>query len=675
MIAGSKKRLKVHWLPAYSYTLYAALGRITEVGQQPQTMAMTQTISQDTTALPNWLNDLTAGGVKVQITRTVYDLPYLPFTTMTGPPLYGVNLRNRVAYSLVVDADNNVKPYRAATFYSYDTHGNVDKLVQDYGESSVMGISPNRHKLIRYDYDLISGKVNQVSYQPGQADAFYHQYTYDAENRITAVRTSTDSIEWQNDAAYTYYRHGPLARVQLGDLQLQGIDYAYTVQGWLKSINPSWVTPGGSTDQYDSDGLANSALLERGGYKLSLNYFDDGTYTDFTPIAPNTGYVQGDGLPTAAKRNLYNGNIGSMAIDIRQLAVGNGSRDAGPILYNYGYDQLNRISSMDPWAANGSFRPVGTSALPEFAERYGYDPNGNILTLHRNGDSAHQAMDQLNYKYIYAKTGGGTGEYVPGSAPTSGVDHLTNQLSSIGDAVTGNAYTGDIKSQPSFNYRYDPIGELVYDSVQKISNITWNVYGKILCMKDSGNLISFTYDAAGNRISKAVTHGSTTVTTWYVRDAQGNVMSVYTRGNSAINSSALSQTEAHLYGSSRLGLLNLSVNCASSLSQPNLRSLVRGNKLFELSNHLGNVLATISDKKLQHTSDNSTVDYYLADVLNANDYYSFGMQMPVRSFTASGNANYRYGFNGKEEDNEVKGVGDQIDYGFRMYDPRVGRFL
>ena len=37
--------------------------------------------------------------------------------------------------------------------------------------------------------------------------------------------------------------------------------------------------------------------------------------------------------------------------------------------------------------------------------------------------------------------------------------------------------------------------------------------------------------------------------------------------------------------------------------------------------------------------------------------------------------NYRYGFNGKENDNEVKGEGDEQDYGMRIYDPRVGRFL
>ncbi len=36
---------------------------------------------------------------------------------------------------------------------------------------------------------------------------------------------------------------------------------------------------------------------------------------------------------------------------------------------------------------------------------------------------------------------------------------------------------------------------------------------------------------------------------------------------------------------------------------------------------------------------------------------------------------YRFGFNGKENDNEVKGAGGQQDYGMRIYDTRLGRFL
>ena len=47
--------------------------------------------------------------------------------------------------------------------------------------------------------------------------------------------------------------------------------------------------------------------------------------------------------------------------------------------------------------------------------------------------------------------------------------------------------------------------------------------------------------------------------------------------------------------------------------------------------------------------------------------------MPGRQFFA-GNG-YRYGFNGKENDNEVKGEGAQQNYGFRIYDPRISKFL
>jgi RHS repeat-associated protein len=49
------------------------------------------------------------------------------------------------------------------------------------------------------------------------------------------------------------------------------------------------------------------------------------------------------------------------------------------------------------------------------------------------------------------------------------------------------------------------------------------------------------------------------------------------------------------------------------------------------------------------------------------------MGMPGRSYKAA--SGYRYGFNGKENDNEVKGDGNQQDYGMRIYDVRLGRFL
>jgi|GEM_PF-2772166 len=37
--------------------------------------------------------------------------------------------------------------------------------------------------------------------------------------------------------------------------------------------------------------------------------------------------------------------------------------------------------------------------------------------------------------------------------------------------------------------------------------------------------------------------------------------------------------------------------------------------------------------------------------------------------------NYRFGFNGQEMDNEIKGEGNSINYKYRVHDPRLGRFF
>ncbi len=101
-------------------------------------------------------------------------------------------------------------------------------------------------------------------------------------------------------------------------------------------------------------------------------------------------------------------------------------------------------------------------------------------------------------------------------------------------------------------------------------------------------------------------------------------------------------------------------------------SLTLGNKQYELSNHLGNVQVTLSDKKLgQAPPESSSFTHYLADVRTAVDYYPFGMQMPRRS----GVGEYRYGFNGMEKDDEAKGDGNQYTSLHRIYDPRLGRWL
>ncbi|MDI9342334.1 MAG: RHS repeat-associated core domain-containing protein, partial [Sediminibacterium sp.] len=74
------------------------------------------------------------------------------------------------------------------------------------------------------------------------------------------------------------------------------------------------------------------------------------------------------------------------------------------------------------------------------------------------------------------------------------------------------------------------------------------------------------------------------------------------------------------------------------------------------------------------TNNDGTMDGYYPDVLSVGDYYVFGGSIEERSYNVSP-ANYRYGFNGKENDNEVKGTGNQVDFGARGYDSRLGRWL
>jgi RHS repeat-associated protein len=57
--------------------------------------------------------------------------------------------------------------------------------------------------------------------------------------------------------------------------------------------------------------------------------------------------------------------------------------------------------------------------------------------------------------------------------------------------------------------------------------------------------------------------------------------------------------------------------------------------------------------------------------MSTTDYYPFGSEMPGRTYSSD---KYKFGFNGKEKDDEMKGSGNSLDFGARMYDSRVGRW-
>ncbi len=102
-----------------------------------------------------------------------------------------------------------------------------------------------------------------------------------------------------------------------------------------------------------------------------------------------------------------------------------------------------------------------------------------------------------------------------------------------------------------------------------------------------------------------------------------------------------------------------------------LSTFTRGEKIFELSNHLGNVLETVNDKKIAFDDDaDDVIDYYEADVVSANDYYPGGMTMPGRKYQ-QGISSYRYGFNGQEKSLEI--IEESYTATYWEYDSRTGR--
>jgi len=90
--------------------------------------------------------------------------------------------------------------------------------------------------------------------------------------------------------------------------------------------------------------------------------------------------------------------------------------------------------------------------------------------------------------------------------------------------------------------------------------------------------------------------------------------------------------EQYIYGSSRLGVLE------------------NGNRSYELTDHLGNVRAVVSEFK---------------EVKAAYEYYAFGMGL------AKIENGYRYGFNGQERDFETGNYATE----YRIYDPKVAKWL
>jgi len=375
----------------FSYTRYDKQSREVESGKI-KTTAINAVLTRN---FENWNNFINHQPLRTEITLIHYDEPYSAAINQKFGTAGQCNLRMRVAsvFSFENKAKLTNKKYRSASHYTYDIQGNVYKLIQDYPNKFI------RDKTIEYDYDLQSGKVNSVTYQPGAPDQFIHRYSYDAINRLLSVETSTDGLIWDTDAEYFYYRHGPLARLELGTDKVQGLDYIYTLQGWTKGVNGITTSPEIDMGQdgiesslfsnnFDGPGygaLHNPVAQDAFGYVLDYfaqDYIAIHNNTCLTALQQQAGTVN----------DMYNGNISRMYTQIQD--IGNNG-------FNYTYDQLNRLRSAQAWKLddNENIAPLANDAYGVCLK---YDADGNILRLQRNGTITKPEMDKLQYFYYTA---------------------------------------------------------------------------------------------------------------------------------------------------------------------------------------------------------------------------------------------------------------------------------
>lgn len=323
---------------------------------------------------------------------------------------------------------------------------------------------------------------------------------------------------------------------------------------------------------------------------------------------------------------LYNGNISE--------TFWRSDSDNIKRKYTYQYDNLNRLLE-----ANYS-KPNSASTTNNYMEHLTYDKGGNILTLKRKGDydndgsSVAKEIDNLEYIYDTNKL---------------------NLLEKVKDISTMPQGFKDDGVNVADDFTYDANGNMTLDNNKGITKIIYNHLNLPTKITFGANgTIEYIYNSVGQKVNKLVTDDTIPVATDYLSGFQ--------------------------YKDGRLqffptpeGYVNIIVGRSGA---------VRANYVFNYTDHLGNV-------RLSYAADEYETDVLV--ILEENHYYAFGLKhtnynsdelvfveddneniylTPVSGTTGS---SYKYKYNGKELQEEL-GL-NMYDYGFRNYDPSLGRWM
>lgn len=373
----------------------------------------------------------------------------------------------------------------------YDEKGRVIQ-VQTLNHTGQMDITTNQYS---FSGQLLRSHL-KTSIGVGSTTQTYiigTKNNYDDLQRLIGVEKRWNGSDWKPIVEMKYNAVGQLISKTLSpefnnNAGLQTIDYDYNIRGWLLGANRQYLATEGQT----TDGKLFGFEL---GYDKTANQSGE-----------------------AFKKTYLNGDIAGVlwksdGDDIRRK-------------YDFTYDAASRLLKGDFVQQNDDDHlwnnakinydmKVGDGDHPDQA----YDPNGNIKRLQQWGYkiSGSEQIDDLTYHYYKGENSNKLATVTEG-AP--GGTLPTTPGAGMGDFADRNVNGND--------YGYDANGNMVTDKNKRIDNgiaptdntdgaIVYNYLNlpqQVTLQDQNGNFkgtISYTYDAAGNKLQKIVTEPNVSI--------------------------------------------------------------------------------------------------------------------------------------------------------------------
>ena len=514
---------------------------------------------------------------------------------------------------LVFSQDGNQRALTSGnwTYYKYD---GLNRLTEQ-GTCTNKVTTSGTNVLVQHFYDSYAFR--------SQAGFNNSNFPDDASgNGKGALTASVATVLGSSNKIYTAYYYdikGRVAKTVQSNL-LGGYDVTATI--YTFTDKPATVTHTHTTSGKPTRTEMYTYSYNHADRLLKVEHTLGGTKITLADYAyDNLGRLQSKSLHGSATNKL------TYAYNVRGWLTGiSGSKFTQNLYYNNGNGTAKyngSISSMTWKAGNEStvrgykFTYDGLDRMlnATYGETAGISTNANRFSENVTGYDKNGNIKTLQRYGQTAASGYGL------------IDNLTftlggNQLTRVDDAVATSAYNNGFEFKDGVKqaneYNYDSNGNLTKDLNKGITNISYNCLNlpSVVTFSD-GSTITYTYAADGTKLKTVHKTGSTTTTTDYC----GNV--VYENGVQKLLLTdegyvTLSDSKYHYY----------------------------------LKDHQGNNRVVINQS--------GTVE-------ETNHYYPFG-----GVFASAGNVQ-PYKYNGKEYDGK-KGL-NWYDYGARMYDAALGRFM